>query len=163
HPRLVIIDTLAHFRKPAAGKNAYLEDYAALGELQKLASKYNLAIVVVHHDRKAAADDVFDTVSGTLGVTGAVDTIAILNRQAGGVTFHIVGRDIEGAEKALEFNKATCRWTILGEAADIRRSDERNRVLDALDGAVDGMSPSDLSSDLGISSANAKQILHRMA
>jgi hypothetical protein len=32
HPRLIIIDTLAHFRKPAAGKNAYLEDYAALAQ-----------------------------------------------------------------------------------------------------------------------------------
>src|SRR5262249_27462535 len=76
HPRLIIIDTLAHFRKPGAGKNAYLEDYEALGELQKLASQYNLAIVVAHHDRKASADDVFDTVSGTLGITGPVDTIA---------------------------------------------------------------------------------------
>jgi RecA-family ATPase len=109
-PQLIIIDTIAHFRPPAAGKNAYLEDYGALAGLQKLASKHNLSIVVVHHDRKAAADDPFDTISGTLGVTGAVDTIALLKREAGGVTFYIRGRDIEEAEKALQFNKATCRW-----------------------------------------------------
>ena len=163
HPRLVIIDTLAHFRKPAAGKNAYLEDYAALASLQKMAGRHNLSIVVVHHDRKAAADDPFDTISGTLGVTGAVDTIALLKREAGGFTFYVRGRDIEEAEKALRFDKDTCRWTILGEASEIRRSDERARVLDALDGVTDGMSPADLSSSLGISSANAKQILHRMA
>jgi hypothetical protein len=162
-PRLIIIDTLAHFRKTATGKNAYLEDYEALTGVQKLASKHSLSIVVVHHDRKAAADDVFDSVSGTLGLTGAVDTIALLKREAGGVTFYVRGRDIEESEKALQFNKATCKWTILGEASEIRRSDERTRVLVALDGVVDGMAPADLSTELEISPANAKQILHRMA
>ena len=122
NPRLVIIDTLAQFRKVATGKQVYQEDYSCIAELQKLASKYGITIIVVHHDRKSGADDVFDTVSGTLGLTGAADTIAILKREAGAVTFHVRGRDIEEAEKALQFNKATCRWTILGEAADIRRS-----------------------------------------
>jgi hypothetical protein len=163
HPRLVIIDTLAHFRKPAAGKNAYLEDYAALAELQKMASRYNLSIVVVHHDRKASADDVFDTVSGTLGVTGAVDTIAIMRRDSGAVTLHVRGRDIEEAEKALQFNKATCKWTILGEASDIRRSDERARVLAALQDAGEPLQITELISLAHLVNRNAAdQLLHRM-
>jgi hypothetical protein len=82
NPRLVIVDTLAQFRKIATGKDVYLEDSVAISGLQNLASKYNLTIIVVHHDRKSAADDVFDTVSGSLGLTGAADTIAILKRQA---------------------------------------------------------------------------------
>ena len=135
HPCLIVVDTLALFRKVASGKQAYQEDYIAVAELQKLASKYNITIIVVHHDRKSGADDVFDTVSGTLGLTGAADTIAILKREAGAVTFHVRGRDIEEAEKALQFNKHTCRWTILGEAIDVRRSDERARVLAALQDA----------------------------
>jgi hypothetical protein len=163
NPRLVIVDTLAHFRKMATGKNIYLEDYAAISELQKLASKYSVTIIVVHHDRKSGADDVFETVSGSLGLPAAADTIAILKREAGAVTFHVRGRDIEEAEKALQFNKATCRWTILGEASDVRRSDERARVLAALEGLTEGMSPADLSNELGISPANARQMLHRMA
>jgi RecA-family ATPase len=76
HPRLIVVDTLALFRKLASGKQAYQEDYTTVAELQKLASKYNITIIVVHHDRKTGADDVFDTVSGTLGLTGAADTIA---------------------------------------------------------------------------------------
>jgi RecA-family ATPase len=103
NPRLVIVDTLAQFRKMATGKNVYLEDYAAISELQKLASKYNLTIIVVHHDRKSVADDVFDTVSGSLGLTGAADTIAIMKREGGAVTLHVRGRDVEEAEKALQF------------------------------------------------------------
>jgi hypothetical protein len=164
HPRLVIVDTLAQFRKIATGKDVYLEDSVAISGLQKFASKYNLTIIVVHHDRKSAADDVFDTVSGSLGLTGAADTIAIMKREGGAVTLHVRGRDVEEAEKALQFDKATCRWTIIGEASEIRRSSERNGVLEALQEAgAEGMSPADLTNELRISPANARQLLHRMA
>src|SRR5262249_28256326 len=75
-PRLIIIDTLAQFRKMSDGKaQAYADDYAAISDLQKLTSKHNIGIVIVHHDRKAEADDVFDTVSGTLGLSAAADTV----------------------------------------------------------------------------------------
>jgi hypothetical protein len=163
-PRLIVIDTLARFRRPAAGKNAYLEDYAALAELQKLPTKYNLAIVAVHHDRKAAADDVFDTVSGTLGTIAPVDVIAILKRQAGAVALHITGRDIDGAEKAVAFNKETCRWTILGEAAEVRRSDERARVLTVLQDAGESLPISEIISLAHLVNRNAADnLLARMA
>ena len=83
-PRLVIVDTLAQFRKVSSGKaQIYQDDYGAISDLQKLASRYNIAVAVVHHDRKSEAEDVFDTVSGSLGLTGAADTILIMNgRQA---------------------------------------------------------------------------------
>src|ERR1700730_7776698 len=105
-PRLIVVDTLAQFRKISNGKTQiYADDYAAISGLQKLASKYNVAIIIVHHDRKSEADDVFDTVSGSLGLTGASDTILIMKRQAGAVTLHVRGRDIEEAELALQFSK----------------------------------------------------------
>jgi len=88
-PRLVIVDTLAQFRKLVTSKTqGYADDYAAISDLRRLASKHNIAIVIVHHDRKVEADDVFDTVSGTLGLTAAADTILIMKRQAGSVTRH---------------------------------------------------------------------------
>jgi hypothetical protein len=107
---------------------------------------------------------VFDTVSGTLGLTGAADTIAILKREAGAVTFHVRGRDIEEAEKALQFNKHTCRWTILGEAVDVRRSDERARVLAALQDAGEPLPVSQIFSLANLVSRNAADnLLLRMA
>ena len=99
-PRLVIVDTLAQFRKVSSGKaQIYQDNYGAISDLQKLASRYNIAVVVVHHDRKSEAEDVFDTVSGSLGLTGAADTILIMKRQAGTVTLHVRGRDIEETER----------------------------------------------------------------
>jgi hypothetical protein len=159
NPRLVIVDTLAQFRKMVTGKNVYLEDYAAISELQKVAGKYNITIIVVHHDRKSGADDVFDTVSGSLGLPAAADTIAILKREAGSATLHIRGRDVEESEKALQFNKATCRWTILGEASEIRRSDQRSRVLAALEEAGEPLTIADIISHANLPSRGAADVL----
>jgi hypothetical protein len=132
-PRLVIIDTLAQFRKVSNGKNqAYADDYAAISDLRKLGSKYNIGIVIVHHDRKAEADDVFDTVSGTLGLSASADTVLIMKKHAGAVNLYVRGRDIEESETALQFDKAACRWSVLGAAAEVFRSAERGRVIAAL-------------------------------
>jgi hypothetical protein len=132
-PRLVIIDTLARFRRLSAGKTQiYADDYAAISDLQKLASEHNVGIIIVHHDRKNEAEDVFDTVSGSLGLAAAADTVLIMKRQAGSVTLYVRGRDIEESETALQFDKVTCRWSILGAASEVHRSAERRRVIAAL-------------------------------
>jgi hypothetical protein len=139
NPVMVVIDTLEKFRAPADGrKGAYSADYEAVAALQKLAHQHRIAVVIVHHDRKMDADDPFDTVSGTLGLTGAADTILIVKRKAGAVTLHARGRDIEEKETALQFEKCTCRWTILGAASEVHVSSERAAVLNALNGAGKG-------------------------
>jgi AAA domain len=158
--RLVIVDTLALFRRISSGKSqVYLEDYAAISSLQKLAIKYNVGIIIVHHDRKAEADDVFDTISGSLGLPAAADTILIVKRQSGAVTLHVRGRDIEEAELALQFSKDTCRWTILGTAADVHRSAERNRVLDVLRSADTPWQAKDIQFMAELRTRNATDIL----
>jgi hypothetical protein len=162
-PRLVIIDTLAQFRKLSSAKaQGYADDYAAVSGLQKLASKHSVGIIVVHHDRKNEADDVFDTVSGTLGLPAAADTVLILKRRQGAVTLHVRGRDIDESELALQFNKESCRWTILGTAADVFRSDERKRVLAVLKDAGP-LPPKDIQFMAELRNRNATDILlHKM-
>jgi len=78
------------------------------------------------------AEDPIDTVSGTLGLAGCADTVLVLNRTPKGTTLYVRGRDIEEAEHAVQFSKETCRWTILGDADDVHRSDERQRIMEAL-------------------------------
>jgi hypothetical protein len=159
-PTLVIVDTLQKIRPFAEAKNAYTADYRALTGLQELAGRHpGLGIVVNHHDRKMAADDVFDTVSGTLGLNGAADTILIISRRAGEVTLHIDGRDVEKAEHAIEFNKATCRWTLLGSAADVHQSDQRARILRALEGAGEGLAVGEILAAARLVSRNAADSL----
>ena len=56
------------------------------------------------------AEDPLDTVSGTLGFTGAADTVLVLNRDGQGVTLYGRGRDIEEIESAMRFEPDLCRW-----------------------------------------------------
>jgi AAA domain-containing protein len=160
-PVMVVIDTLEKFRPVQNGKTAaYSADYAAMTGLQKIAGRYRIAVVANHHVRKMEADDPFDTVSGTLGLTGAADTIVVLKRHAGAVTLHARGRDIEEVETALQFERATCRWTILGAAADVYVSNERTAVLSALATAgADGLAVSEIMAATGRNSRGAMDTL----
>jgi hypothetical protein len=161
--RLVIVDTLAQFRPRASrGDTLYSADYAAIAGLQKLASTYNIADLIVHHDRKADADDPFDTVSGSLGITGAADTILILKRQSSGVTLYVRGRDIEESEKALQFDKVSCRWAVLGDAADVHRSDERKRILEVLTDSAEPLAPKGIQVATGMDRNAIDQLLFKM-
>jgi hypothetical protein len=51
-----------------------------------------------------------------------------MDRDAHGMVFDIRGRDVESNTFAAEFNKANCKWTILGDAADVHQSKERKIV-----------------------------------
>ena len=164
NPVMIVIDTLERFRPIQNGKTAaYSADYAAVSALQKIAAKFGIAIVIVHHLRKMEADDPFDTVSGTLGLTGAADTIIVLTRKGGAVTLHARGRDIEGAETALQFERATCRWTILGAASEVHVSSQRAAVLSALrDAGSDGLPVSEIVLATGSSRGAVDTMLFKM-
>jgi RecA-family ATPase len=70
-PVSAVIDVLAKVRKPTGNKQLYEADYEALTGLTQLAGELGLAVVVVHHTRKMASDDLMETVSGSFGISGA--------------------------------------------------------------------------------------------
>jgi AAA domain len=163
-PRLIVIDTLVCVR-PARGSkdNPYETDYAALAPLQELASETNVAIVVVHHVRKLESDDPLDTVSGTTGLTGAADSILILRRDAQGMTLYGRGRDIGEIETAMQFDPTTGRWAVLGAAAEIRKSDERLAIIEALKDAGASLSPNEIAGATNMKDNNVRFLLHKMS
>jgi RecA-family ATPase len=164
-PRLIAIDVLAMVRpQKKKDQSSYDADYAAVLELRKLALKYSIAIVVICHLRKADAYDAFDTVSGTLGLTGAPDTILVLKRDAssGAIVLHGRGRDLVEIEKAVEFDPDKCIWRIVGEASTVRRTSERASVLQAVDEASEPISPRDVADASGMKVANVKFLLRKL-
>lgn len=168
NPRLIVIDTLA-FARPAKKKDedSYAYDTRSIRPFKNLADEYGIAIVVVHHTRKMAADDALESVSGTNGLTGAADTILVLDRGSEGCTLYGRGRDIAEIETAVEFQRDTCRWRVLGNAAEVRRSDERTAIIDALraecDSGCDSLGPREIADVTGHSYAATRQTLIRMA
>jgi len=162
--RLIGIDILERVRRPdPAGKQRpYALDYEAIAMLQPLAHERNLSVVVVTHLRKGESDDPFDTISGTLGLTGAADTSLILQKTTSGTTLHATGRDIETKSLAVNFDKSSCRWTILGSAQEIRLSEERRKILAALRETAEPLGPKAIAQVVGSKEGTIRTTLGRM-
>ena len=162
-PSLIIVDTFAKVRPTKKrDETQYDADYGAAGMLKRLADEIGVGVIMVHHTRKLGADDPFDTVSGTNGLTGAADTILVLKREGGGATLYGRGRDIEEAELALRFERAFCRWRLLGAADEVRASPERRAVLDALRCSGAPMTIADVAAATGHPGEATKKLLFRM-
>lgn len=113
--RLVIVDTLAKFRPPPkGGNNGYADDYEAVGSLQKLFGELDVSGLGVHHTRKLRAEDPFDELSGTLGVSGAADSLWVLDRTRGADSgeLFVTGRDLPDGTIPLTFSRTDCRWKL---------------------------------------------------
>jgi RecA-family ATPase len=162
-PRLVLLDTLAGVRPARSGTDTLYEgDYRALRDLHRMANDRGLGVVVLHHTRKMDADDPVDTISGSLGLAGCADTCLILARSSKGTTLYVRGRDIEEGERAVIFGSENCNWTLLGDAAEVYRSDSRSKILEVLLAAEDVMGPAEIASATKLLRNNVDQLLHQM-
>ncbi len=80
--------------------------------------------------RKGGADDPLEALSGSNGLSACADTTLVLDRDQNGMTLYVRGRDVEEKETALRHDLGN--WMILGEAADVHRTDERKVILQCL-------------------------------
>jgi len=104
---VVAIDTLGRVRPRTNGRrNAYEVDVEDLGRLQRLFRDRPVSLTIVHHARKEAGDDFLASVSGTYGITGSADTIAVIRRKRLDPfgTIVVTGRDVADAEIPVRFD-----------------------------------------------------------
>jgi RecA-family ATPase len=151
-PRLVVIDVYAKIRgSNRSNETQYEADYRFVTALQSLAGLRGISIVLVHHTRKMEADDPFDTVSGTRGITGAADSVLVMKRDAGSQqpVLYGRGRDLPDFEKALQWDVETCTWSITGEAMHLAPSIEGQAIMEVIARQGCGMSAKDVAEKLG--------------
>ncbi|MET0013050.1 MAG: AAA family ATPase [Sedimenticola sp.] len=102
---LVVIDMLKKITPEKASRDLY-EEQARVGEaLTKFSHEYpNLSILVVHHASKGQSDDPFDLASGTTGLSGSYDSLAVIADTEGERILHVTGRDVETMEIPLRMD-----------------------------------------------------------
>jgi DNA-binding NarL/FixJ family response regulator len=132
--KLVVIDTLAMVRAPIRrGADAYAEDYAVMCALRRISQETGASILVVHHTRKAMAEDIIDAPLGTTGITGGADTVCVLRRDTASIgVLSIRSRDTRDVEYTLEWRDS--KWIVSGTRADTdyRLPEAEAQIVDAL-------------------------------
>jgi hypothetical protein len=166
--RAIVIDIWKKARPRIKGNDqkAYDEDYEHASALQEFALAHNVAIIALAHTRKLPADDPVDTISGTLGISGAADGILVLTRdrcQCDGILF-VTGRDVDEQKLALKFIKDSATWEVLGDAETYQLSTARQLIISVLRKSGQPMRPVEVAEKIpGKTRDNIKKVMADMA
>lgn len=166
-PQLLVIDTLIKVR-PKAGKNAsaYEGDYKSLAPLTDIANKYRCCILVITHNRKGKSEnDALEQVSGTLGLTGAVDGALVIDgiRSDKHYKLSLIGRDIPNDDELAISRSKSGAWELLGQATQVFISEERRQITELLKLHTNGLKPKQIAEFLGKKQPTIRKLLISMA
>ncbi|MEO8592311.1 MAG: AAA family ATPase [Candidatus Solibacter sp.] len=163
-PRMVVLDTLTAVIKGGGKRESdvFRSQYAEVSRVRKIAERFGIAVVLIHHARKGTGDGAVESVAGTGGVAAAVDTLWCLKRKPEGeATLEVIGREAEEKTFALKFDQNPFGWRVLGDDAAQLLNAERRQVLDLLreEGAL---SPAQIALELAKPRPAIRQLLKRM-
>ena len=132
--KLVIIDTLQRIRKAGQEQYNYASDYETVCALKKIADRFLVTVLVVHHTRKAGSSDSFNMISGTTGLLGCADGALVLqksSRMENTATLDVTGREVADTQLNLRFDKQRTVWDFVSFGGD-RQEKEPNPILTAV-------------------------------
>lgn len=122
HPdiKLIAVDTFQIIRENSTDAS-YANDYEEVQKLKQLADDLKISLLLVHHLRKQGDSDPLNKISGTTGISGAVDAVFVLDkdkRNGSSATLVCTGREIEDRELELKFSKETCTWNLVADSIE---------------------------------------------
>lgn len=126
HPdiKLIVVDVFQMIRQPKKrNQTDYDCDYENFKAIKQIADAHDIGLTLIHHTRKMKdPTDVFNELSGSVGVMGALDCAWVISkddRYATEATLHITGRDLEPQKLKVRFNKKTFQWEYIGTEEDV--------------------------------------------
>jgi hypothetical protein len=171
--RLVVLDTLEKtVPQPKVDKGQKLDRYQSdtlrFGPLKRWANRHGVCLLLVHHGAKSAARtaQVFDSMSGSVGVTAGADSLLTLTAAKGSkvgdsdsdgkrlYSLDITGKDVRECELALE--REGWRWRFLGPVGKVLISDATKETVSWI-AAHPGCTRLEVYKALGISRDTGKK------
>ena len=134
--KLVVIDVYVKVKKTLGGYklNSYENDNYNLQNLQTLATKYEIAIVLVHHITKRKEDDVFDEINGSTGIQSNMDSMIVISsdRTKGkNPILYCIPKDGEPQQFEIALNPK-CIWENLGKPGMAALTKIQNAITKAM-------------------------------
>ena len=133
HYGLVVIDVLARVEKAGAkGEKNYHEVYEMFAPLQELRKHHPFCLAMLTHLRKQDAEDVFDSLHGSVAYQGAQDVLWVLERKPKDdfAFLHIRDKDADDQTIALRFVEG--HWEYVGEGEEYEVTRDERKVLKVL-------------------------------
>ena len=165
--RLIVIDVLARIEPAAKGgsEKTYHDIYRMFAPLQDLHRQHPVCLVMLTHLRKAEADDIFDTLHGSVAYQGVQDALWVLERppQDSVGVLHI--RENDGDDQALHVSFADGHWEFLGRDDAMKLSQNRQAILELFEEKERPLSIDEILKGLSRPRDRyqaVKQTLHRM-
>ncbi len=112
--KMVVIDTLQKIRNIIDTK--YGADYRELSVLKSVADNLEIAVVLVHHNRKAHDSNPNNLISGTNGIAGCADGLLVFTRNRNNAKLHISGRGAPSLE--LNLKRENAKWILLDDVPE---------------------------------------------
>jgi replicative DNA helicase len=135
--RVVIIDT---FQKMMgiSDLNDYSQTVNGMSALKDIADSLNIAVIVIHHNRKNADmdGDHMESALGSTGINATADTTMTMRRKrgTGEATLSVTGRDMEDTSYTLAWDKDICSWALTNQAAlKPALSEAQQQIIDLLE------------------------------
>lgn len=165
---LVILDTWGKTKPNGQAKrseNVYETDVRLVSEVKKLADKYGISILLVHHLKKGggASKDWLESLSGSMGLSATVDGLLALERDRGsdiGILKRS-GRDLEDDED-IGLNWLAPGWEFNGSAVQMKLNATKQKILTCIEKASEPVKPGYIATDTGINANTVRYHLSKM-
>jgi hypothetical protein len=134
--RVVIIDTLQKLLG-IQDLNDYSQTVSGLSALKAIADDLNIAVVVIHHNRKGGDldGDHMESALGSTGINATADCTLTMRRKRGATdaTLNVTGRDLEDTVFSLSWDKDICCWSATSQG-DLKPtiSEAQREIIDLL-------------------------------
>ena len=132
HYRLVVLDVLARVEPAAKGHSdkTYHDIYRMFAPLQDLHRRHPFCLAMLTHLRKAEAEDIFDTLHGSVAYQGAQDTLWVLERPPRDAVGVLHLREKDSDDQALHVSFVDGHWEFLGYDTEVKLSQGRQDILE---------------------------------
>lgn len=161
--RLIILDTMGRaVKKSSKSGNGFQEDYDIGAQIQTLAIEKHICILLIHHTRKASADSAIAEISGTFGVSAALDVALILKANGEQHELHVTGRDVEMNTYAATFDTTSCLWSVQEQSRADSFSPERNAIYRYMQSIQRPVGSTEIGIAIGKSQQTVSKTLQKM-
>jgi len=133
-PLLAIVDTLSSAKNSKVREDEAGDTADLLNPMRNLAQDNGCTVFFNHHHTKGAYDDPALDLRGSSAIGAACDVIWGLYRVRGQKRAKLssVGRNVIDLELAMDFDKTTACWQVVGEAEAVERKENVQAILKAL-------------------------------